>query len=610
MATAVQVEALWNGLTDNSGDLLGAGKVYTYAAGTTTPVSLFTASDKTSSATNPIILDGYGRAQVWADGRYKFVVKTSADVTLYTLDNLLYGFDDSQLLWGGLSTGSANAQAVSTIATTTAYSNGLRLSFIAGYTNTGATTVKINSLSTVSIVKGPSASSLQAGDIVAGQLVNCTYYGGSFRLEDYPTLGDLSQSRTSYATAVAGTNTITGTLAPAPYQYEAGMRVVLKAAATNTGAATLNLNGLGAKTIQRYGTALVGGEIKANDMVELFYDGTQFQLVGAPPDPIFLDRVNSRVGVGTTAPTQKLSVEGNITAGSTTTAAGYSLAITTGSANYTRIARYSGADATGEIRHQGNGGFQNVLEGTGTWSVSLNASNRLVVDTAGVVTTSGQLQSAGGSVSAPTYSFSSDTNTGVYRIGADVLGIATGGVEVLRADASQNVGIGASPAASTTRLTVRGGGTTTNNAFVIQDSAGTNTFRVYDNGHIVCPDTYNTTTGNAANINVDSVGNFQRSTSSIRYKTDVQDATHGLAEVLQLRPVTYKGINDGDTVFGGLIAEEVDAAGLSEFVMYNEAGQPDALAYGNMVSLLAKAIQQLNAKVESLEAQLATQVVS
>ena len=40
-----------------------------------------------------------------------------------------------------------------------------------------------------------------------------------------------------------------------------------------------------------------------------------------------------------------------------------------------------------------------------------------------------------GSVSAPSYSFSGDTNTGMYRAGADTLGFSAGGLEILRLDA-------------------------------------------------------------------------------------------------------------------------------------------------------------------------------
>jgi hypothetical protein len=122
------------------------------------------------------------------------------------------------------------------------------------------------------------------------------------------------------------------------------------------------------------------------------------------------------------------------------------------------------------------------------------------------------------------------------------------------------------------------------------------------------PDVYNDTTANAANVVVLSSGELLRSTSSIKYKREVQDATHGLAKVLQLRPVTYKGksASDGDKVFGGLIAEEVNEAGLTEFVQYAEDGSPDALSYGNMVSLAFKAIQELNAKVEAQALEIAT----
>jgi hypothetical protein len=77
---------------------------------------------------------------------------------------------------------------------------------------------------------------------------------------------------------------------------------------------------------------------------------------------------------------------------------------------------------------------------------------------------------------------------------------------------------------------------------------------------------------------------------------------------LALRPVTYKSksANDGETVFGGLIAEEVHAAGLTEFVQYAEDGTPDALAYGNMVSLCIKALQELKSELDSVKAELAT----
>jgi hypothetical protein len=125
-------------------------------------------------------------------------------------------------------------------------------------------------------------------------------------------------------------------------------------------------------------------------------------------------------------------------------------------------------------------------------------------------------------------------------------------------------------------------------------------------GQIYNTAAYNQTTSFSANMYVNSSGRFFRSTSSQRYKNTIQDATHGLTELLTLRPVTYKGNDDGDLVFGGLIAEEVHDAGLTEFVQYDEDDQPDALAYGNMVSLCIKAIQQQQATITALTARIET----
>jgi hypothetical protein len=180
----------------------------------------------------------------------------------------------------------------------------------------------------------------------------------------------------------------------------------------------------------------------------------------------------------------------------------------------------------------------------------------------------------------------------------------------MRIDSSGNLLVGTTSASA--RLTVQSAGTT-NATKVIQlnNSASTELLAIQSAGEFytgtAAASPYNSTTGNAANTYIGSSGLVQRSTSSLKYKTDVQDATHGLAEVLLLRSVTYKGKseNDGNTVFGGLIAEEVDAIGLTEFVQYAEDGTPDALAYGNMVSLAFKAIQELKATVDAQAARIA-----
>ena len=79
---------------DNSGAPLTGGKLYSYAAGTTTPQATYTTSAGSVAHTNPIILDSAGRVssgEIWlTDGlSYKFVLKTSTDTTLATYDNIV-----------------------------------------------------------------------------------------------------------------------------------------------------------------------------------------------------------------------------------------------------------------------------------------------------------------------------------------------------------------------------------------------------------------------------------------------------------------------------------------------------------------------------------------
>lgn len=77
-------------MLDNSGAVLAGGKVYSYSAGTTTPLATYTDSVGGTANANPVILDSAGRANIWLteDTAYKLVVKTSADVTLFTVDQI------------------------------------------------------------------------------------------------------------------------------------------------------------------------------------------------------------------------------------------------------------------------------------------------------------------------------------------------------------------------------------------------------------------------------------------------------------------------------------------------------------------------------------------
>jgi hypothetical protein len=182
--------------------------------------------------------------------------------------------------------------------------------------------------------------------------------------------------------------------------------------------------------------------------------------------------------------------------------------------------------------------------------------------------------------------------------------------QAMTLDASGNLLVGTT-SASGTRTYFKGSSTSTDYVTTLVNSSSKVAFGVRNDGLIITgsptdvatlPNApYNLTTGSAANLFIDSIGVLYRSTSSMKYKSDIADSTRGLADVLKLRPVTYKAKNSGDTVFGGLIAEEVAAAGLTEFVQYAPDNTPDAIHYGNMVSLLIAAIKELSAEVNALK---------
>lgn len=75
---------------DANGDPLSGGKLYTYAAGTSTPLATYTTRAGNVANANPVVLDANGEADVWlASGvDYKFVLKNSADVVQLTEDNI------------------------------------------------------------------------------------------------------------------------------------------------------------------------------------------------------------------------------------------------------------------------------------------------------------------------------------------------------------------------------------------------------------------------------------------------------------------------------------------------------------------------------------------
>jgi len=100
---------------------------------------------------------------------------------------------DGAFAWAGAAGGSADAYTATLTPAVTAYAAGMRVGFVAGFTNTGPATLAVNGLAVVALRK-LDGSALSANDIRAGDLVWAAHDGTNFRVELKPltsSAGDL-----------------------------------------------------------------------------------------------------------------------------------------------------------------------------------------------------------------------------------------------------------------------------------------------------------------------------------------------------------------------------------------------------------------------------------
>lgn len=168
---------------DNNGNPLAFGLLTSYAAGTNTPIATYRDSTGIAVNTNPIQLNFRGEADIWLQPNvaYKFALTDSLGNPIpgWPIDNIV----SSQLitLYGGVDTGGANAYLLNFTANFTAYVDGIIIYWIPANTNTGASTINVNSLGVVNIVN-PDGSSLFGGQIIANQPAQILFKAGAFQL--------------------------------------------------------------------------------------------------------------------------------------------------------------------------------------------------------------------------------------------------------------------------------------------------------------------------------------------------------------------------------------------------------------------------------------------
>jgi len=156
--------------------------------------------------------------------------------------------------------------------------------------------------------------------------------------------------------------------------------------------------------------------------------------------------------------------------------------------------------------------------------------------------------------------------------------------------------------------------------------APTESMRIDNAGILYSVPTYNNSTGTTTNyLRIGSDGQIYRSTSSIAYKTDVEDMDDAYADaILNLRPVWYRSTCAGDNPnhsHWGFIAEEVEQVDprLCSFkdveVTYDEEGKQvvtpletpvvDGVDYASLTPLLLNLIKRQKTQIEDMEVRLA-----
>ena len=169
---------------------------------------------------------------------------------------------------------------------------------------------------------------------------------------------------------------------------------------------------------------------------------------------------------------------------------------------------------------------------------------------------------------------------------------------------------------------------------VTVETGGSERLRIADNGMLTALGVYNITTSGAANVNVQSSGAILRSTSSEKYKQNIEDMELSYAQaILNLRPVYYKSkcaLDNADDSHWGFIAEEVakvdprlvhyktmdvtfkevvdeDGKPTSEKIeTILETPEPEGVQYDRLTPAIVKLLQEQQKTIESLEARIKT----
>jgi hypothetical protein len=308
-----------------------------------------------------------------------------------------------------------------------------------------------------------------------------------------------------------------------------------------------------------------------------------------------------------------------------------------------------------QIQNSGNnlgliGNAEGITNG-GVTNFAIRATNNLIFSTGGAnprmtITSGGEVRISSRNL-AVTNNVSNEIGVWVKGIGTHTTGYAS--IQSFASDVTYDtylalqenggfVSIGTSSKTGRRLYVLGTGNTSASFCATFDNSGGTTLLGLRNDGYIQSPTTYNNTTANAANVSISSSGYFERSTSSIRFKTNVEDLTIDTTSILsKMRPIWYRSLGQTDRKdwsWYGFIAEELaiveprlvhwgyDESSFEKIEITDEEGNikeetklkedaqliPDGVQYERITVLLVaelqkqnKIIQELSAKVSALE---------
>jgi hypothetical protein len=365
------------------------------------------------------------------------------------------------------------------------------------------------------------------------------------------------------------------------------------------------------------GAVKVGGTTAAPNM-QLKADGG----IVANTNGLVYDAATKRLGIGTTSPGVKLTVvgsPGDLAAFSNATDASVVISANSGVAKFTNdaasgaIAFGTGSSGTERARIDSSG---RLLVGTSTSTNNIRLDQKLAVVSTGSGNFSGVNIATYGGTGAGTGSFidfsrSRGTTDGSFTsvAASDALGYlvfrgATGSQWDVFAQITAEVDGTPATGDAPGRLVFS---TTADGA-----SSPTERMRIASGGRVSAPSWYDETTAGAANVYVASTGILQRSTSSIKYKTNVETIEDSYSDaLLNCRPVWYRSTcaNDNPNYgWWGFIAEEVaEIDPRLCFFEQKEDGnlEPEGVAYDRFVPHLLNLIKRQGEAIAELQAEVA-----